>query len=90
VTHASKPPMPIGLIHVVCIDWKDRYDRLTMEGPMSRQDVIDRIKRINISARDDFLGQFDDESLQQYLQRLQATYGEDAEAVVLTVMPITV
>ena len=51
---------------------------------MTKKDVIDRIKEINISARDEFLESFEAESLQEYLDRLENVYGKDAKAVVLS------
>ena len=57
-----------------------------MEGAasMDKQDVIDRIREINISASDEFLATFDTTSLEEYLARLERVYGKDAKAVVLS------
>ena len=51
---------------------------------MDKQDVIDRIQEINISATHDFLDTFDRGSLQEYLDRLERVYGKEAKAVVLS------
>jgi hypothetical protein len=39
---------------------------------MNKRQLIDGIRQLNQTAQPDFLAQFDDEALQQYLQHLQS------------------
>ena len=39
---------------------------------MNKRQLIDGIRQLNMTAQPDFLAQFDDEALQQYLQHLQS------------------
>jgi hypothetical protein len=45
---------------------------------MTKRQLIDEIRRINTSASPEFLCQFDDASLRQYLEHLQAAQRKHA------------
>jgi hypothetical protein len=38
---------------------------------MSKRQLIDEIRRFNVTAQIDFLDQFDEEALKEYLERLE-------------------
>jgi hypothetical protein len=38
---------------------------------MNKRQLIDGIRQLNLTAQPDFLAQFDDEALQQYLRHLE-------------------
>jgi hypothetical protein len=40
--------------------------------PMNKRQLIDGIRQLNQTAQPEFLAQFDDEALQQYLRHLQS------------------
>lgn len=47
---------------------------------MSKQQLIDAIRRYNKSAKQEFLASFDDQALRSYLERLTAVYGGEGRA----------
>jgi hypothetical protein len=41
---------------------------------MSKRQLIDEIRRYNVSVQPDFLSQFDEQALQQYLEHLEGAF----------------
>lgn len=53
----------------------DAQASLSVEFAMSKQQMIEQIRERNRSASNDFLVKFDEEALQNYLQRLTTLQG---------------
>ena len=66
-----------------CLIARPRRARDAGEGKpaMNKRQLIDEIRKHNATAQPEFLSQFDDEALQQYLEHLQAAENKHARRI---------